>query len=254
MFTPQKRFNARAVAIVAAIFAAAVATGFAATGLAVALAAGFSAPLYVGAQEDGARAPRAAPKEILSVAEARARGAGATVSVEGSVTVPSGAFKSGTSDEGFAMQDASGGLYVRTAANLGLRLGRQVRVIGQLVDSSGQLVLAPTDARGVTARGRGGNIRAESVSTGRIGEATEGRLVQANGTITKPVANDPPYGYRVFIDDGSGEVQAFVYVSTGIDVSDLRPGRRVRVTGFSGQYNDHYEIIPRFQTDIRTGR
>jgi DNA/RNA endonuclease YhcR with UshA esterase domain len=135
-----------------------------------------------------------------------------------------------------------------------LRVRQQVRVIGVLADSSGQLILVPTDARSVHARGRGTNIRAESVPTGRVNETTEGRLVQVTGTITKPIGNDLPYGYRVFINDGSGEIQAFVYVSTGIDVSGLRPGQRVGVTGFSGQYNDHYEIIPRFQTDIRRSR
>ncbi|HEY0082913.1 MAG TPA: hypothetical protein VGB61_09005 [Pyrinomonadaceae bacterium] len=210
----------------------------------------------VAAQESARRAPSsAAPEEVITVAVARARSAGAAVTVEGSVSVPSGAFKSGTSDEGFALQDASGGLYVRTTANLGLRLGQRVRVSGLLADSSGQLILVTGGARGVAALGaRGMKVHAEIAPTGRINEATEGRLVQVAGTITKPVGNDLPYGYRVFIDDGSGEVQAFVYASAGVDVSDLQPGRRVSVTGFSGQYNDHYEILPRFRSDIRRSR
>lgn len=197
------------------------------------------------------RAASAAP-EVVSIAEARAMSAGALVTVDGSVSVPSGAFKSGTSDEGFAIQDRSGGLYVRTDANLGLRLHQQVRVTGQLADSNGLLILVPAGASGVRALGgRRMKIEAESVSTRLVGETTEGRLVQVAGTITKPVANDLPYGYRLFIDDGSGEVQAFVYASTGVDVRSLKPGQRVGVTGFSGQYRDHYEIIPRFQSDIR---
>ncbi|MCA1566285.1 MAG: hypothetical protein LC803_11735 [Acidobacteria bacterium] len=235
MFKPQQRFTARVVTL--------------------ALAAAFATLIAVAAQKNAGRAARLllAP-EVVSIAAARSLPPGATVTVDGSVTVPSGAFKSGTSDEGFAMQDGGGGIYVRTAANLGLRVGRRVRVNGRLADSNGQLVLAPSRASDVRPRGRGTNIRAESVSTGRIDEATEGRLVQVTATITKPVVNDLPYGYRVFIDDGSGEVQAFVYVSTGIDVSGLHPGRRIGVTGFSGQYNDHYEIIPRFRSDIRRTR
>ncbi|HEY1404490.1 MAG TPA: hypothetical protein VGB05_10215, partial [Pyrinomonadaceae bacterium] len=131
---------------------------------------------------------------------------------------------------------------------------QQVRVTGRLADSSGQLILVPARASNVRARGRGMNIRAQPVSTGRISEATEGRLVQVSGRITKAVGNDLPYGHRVFINDGSGEVQAFVYASTGIDVSDLQPGQRIEVTGFGGQYDDHYEIIPRFRSDIRRTR
>ncbi len=189
--------------------------------------------------------------EVISAARARALPPGTLVTLEGTVTVPSGAFKSGTSDEGFALQDGSGGFYVRTATNLALRAGQRVRVTGRLADSSGQLNIVPAEARDVQVRGRGTNIRAETCPTGRINEATEGRLVRVAGKVTKPVGNDLPYGYRIFIDDGSGEVQAFVYASTGIDVRRLQPGQRVAVTGFGGQYNEHYEVIPRFQTDIR---
>lgn len=222
--------------------------------LAAAVAVACVALLTVAAQ-NASRAPAAAvTPALVSIGEARALPLGTLVTVEGSVTVPSGAFKSGTSDEGFAIQDVSGGLYVRTDANPGLNVRRRVRVTGRLADSNGQLIIVTTDASDVRPRGRGANIRAESVSTGRINEATEGRLVQVTGTITKPVVDDLPYGYRIFLDDGSGEVQAFAYVSTGIDVSNLQPGQRIRVTGFSGQYNDHYEVIPRFRSDIRRSR
>ncbi|HLL71354.1 MAG TPA: hypothetical protein VK363_07975 [Pyrinomonadaceae bacterium] len=222
---------------------------FTAPVLAAVMAIGCAALLAVAAQKAN-HAPRVVP-EVISIGEARKMSAGAPVTVEGSVTVPSGAFKSGTHDEGFAIQDRSGGFYVRMAANLGLRVGQQVRVSGLLADRFGELVLDPIDAHNVKARGRGTKVRAEAVSTGRVGEATEGRLARITGTITKPVGNDLPYGHRIFINDGSGEVQAFVYASTRINVSNLQPGQRVSVTGFSAQYNDHYEIIPRAQTDIR---
>jgi uncharacterized protein YdeI (BOF family) len=219
---------------------------------ACALAVGLSA-LIVAAAPDVNRVAAVAP-EVISIAKARALAAGASVTVEGSVTAPSGAFKSGTSDEGFAIQDKSGGIYVSTAQNLCIGLRQHVRVTGRLKDSYGLLALVPAVASDVKARGRGAKIQAESVATGRVGEASEGRLAQVTGTITKPVGNDLPYGYRLFIDDGSGEVQAFVYTSTSIDVSGFKPGQRIVVVGFSGQYNDHYEIIPRFQTDIRRMR
>ena len=194
----------------------------------------------------------AAP-QVVSIAEARTRPPGTLVTVDGFVTVPSGAFKSSASDQGFAIQDRSGGIYISTAANLGLGLRRQVRVTGQLVDRFGLLVIMPTGgASGVKAhRPHGRKIAAPLISTGQISEATEGRLVQITGTIKRPIGNDLPYGYRLFINDGSGEIQAFVYASTGINLSGLEPGQRVAVTGFSGQYNDHYEIAPRFPSDIR---
>jgi DNA/RNA endonuclease YhcR with UshA esterase domain len=89
------------------------------------------------------------------------------------------------------------------------------------------------------------------VSISAVGEATEGKLVRITGTITQPIINDLPFGFIIFIDDGSGEVHSFVSASTGIDVSGLSPGQTVEVTGFSGQFADHYEVDPRRQADIK---
>jgi uncharacterized protein YdeI (BOF family) len=191
-----------------------------------------------------------APPQVIPMAEARRLPLGTTVTVAGSVTVPAGAFQSGTFDAGFALQDPTGGIYVSLERNLGLQLRQQVRVTGRLAESFGLLILKPADLRDVKVDRCGPKVAPERVATGEVNEATEGRLVQIVGTITQPVGDDLPYGYRVFVDDGSGAVQVFVYASTGIDVSDLQPGQQVRVTGFSGQFADHYELNPRQPADI----
>lgn len=217
------------------------------------LAAGFVALLAVAAASHAGRAHASPARDkTIPIAAARALPLGTVVMVEGVVSVSSGAFRSNGSDEGFAIQDGSGGIYVRTIPNLGLGgTAKRVRVRGQLADNYGQLILVPGDVRDVKVLGRALSVRAEPVSTGRINEATEGRLVRVTGTITKPIGDDLPHGHRVFIDDGSGEVQVYVYASTGFPVDRLQPGQRVGVTGFSGQYNDHYEVMPRLRSDIR---
>ena len=63
--------------------------------------------------------------------------------------------------------------------------------------------------------------------------------------------SDLPYGYKLSVDDGSGSVPVFVNVQTGIDVSSLKPGQKVRVIGFSSQFGTHYEIDPRWPLDVR---
>ena len=75
--------------------------------------------------------------------------------------------------------------------------------------------------------------------------------VTITGTITQPIINDLPFGFIVFINDGSGEIHAFVAASTGIDVSGLSPGQTIEVTGFSGQFASDFEVDPRNQDDIR---
>jgi len=193
--------------------------------------------------------PSAPAANVISIAEARGLPLGTVVTIDGSVTVPSGAFSSSTFDQGFAIQDHTGGIYVSTPDNLGFGLRQQVRVTGELADSFGLLVLINvTDTK---AHGSGPKVQPLPVATGAVGEATEGKLVRIKGTITQPVFDDSPFGFIIFIDDGSGEVHSFVCASTAIDVSGLSPGQTVEVTGFSGQFADSYEVDPRTQADIK---
>ena len=218
--------------------------------LAVAVAAGLASTSVAGQHAN--RAPASpAPNNLMPIAAARTLPPGTVVTVEGAVSVAPGRFSSTTNDDGFAIQDESGGIYVSIVASPGLRGNRRVRVSGQLAENFGQLILVPARASDVKVLGTRGIIRPKRISTGQVNEASEGKIVQVAGTITKPVENDLPYGYRVFINDGSGEIQAFVHRTTGIRVSSLRPGQRISVTGFSGQYEDHYEVMPRTLSDIR---
>jgi uncharacterized protein YdeI (BOF family) len=192
--------------------------------------------------------------EVMSIAGARRQPLGTLVTIEGSVTVPSGAFKSSIDNEGFALQDGSGGIYVSLKANMGIRVGQRVRVEGKLGESMGLLLVLPQSAAAIRARGAGARVKVESVASGQINEATEGRLVRVAGMITRAVVSDLPYGYRVFLNDGTGEAQVYVSASTGIDPSSLQPGQRLSATGFSGQYKDHYEVSPRFASDMGARR
>lgn len=192
----------------------------------------------------------ATPKTI-SIAEARSLPLGTVVTIDGVVTVPSGAFNSSTFDQGFAIQDRTGGIYVSTPDNLGFGLRQQVRVTGTLADTVLPGLLVLVDVTAVKAHGAGPKVRPLPVATGDVGEDTEGQLVTITGTITQPVIDDLPFGFIIFIDDGSGEVHSFVCASTGIDVSGLSPGQTVEITGFSGQFANDFEVDPRTQADIR---
>ncbi|HEX8494005.1 MAG TPA: hypothetical protein VF658_14260 [Pyrinomonadaceae bacterium] len=190
--------------------------------------------------------------KVMLIADARRLPLGTIVTIEGSVTVASGAFKASVADEGFAIQDKSGGIYVSMSTGLGLLVRQRVRLTGKLAESLGLLVIVPVDAQAIEVRGqRGSEVKPENVLTGKIGETTEGRLVKVKGMMTREVVSDLPYGFRLFLNDGSGEIQVFVSASTKIDLSKLQMGQRLSVTGFSGQYKDHYEVSPRSQADIR---
>jgi hypothetical protein len=187
----------------------------------------------------------------IEIGAARSQPLGTVVTVEGSVTVPSGLFSSGGSlDQGFAIQDETGGIYVSVPTNLGLTLRQRVLVTGQLADSNGFLILVPASTGDVEVRGRGRRVKPIWLRTGSVGLANQGLLVRVVGVITQPVAPDPPFGSQVVVDDGSGSVRIFVNTSTGIDVSGLAPGQLLSVTGLSDEFNTP-EIDPRFQSDLR---
>lgn len=187
----------------------------------------------------------------ISIAEARSLPLGTVVTIDGAVTVPSGAFSSSTFDQGFAIQDRTAGIYVSTPDNLGFAPRQQVRVTGTLADTVLPGLLVLVDVTAVKAHGAGPKVAPLSVGTGDVGEATEGSLVRITATITQPVINDLPFGFIIFVNDGSGEVHIFVCASTGIDVSGLSPGQTIEVTGFSGEFAGSFEIDPRFQSDIK---
>jgi hypothetical protein len=185
----------------------------------------------------------------VEIGAARQLPLGTVVTVEGSVTVPSGAFSSSSFDEGFAIQDHTGGIYVSVPDNLGFEPRRQVRVTGQLADSSGLLILV--NVTDIKPEGRGPKVQPLPVTTGAVGESTEGKLLKVRATITQPIVNDLPFGFIIVINDGSGQVNSFVCASTGIDVSGLHQGQTIEVTGFSGEFDPNFEVDPRFQDDIK---
>ncbi|MGH8700069.1 MAG: hypothetical protein ACREVR_02680, partial [Burkholderiales bacterium] len=70
----------------------------------------------------------AANAVTLSIADARDEPLGTIVTVQGTVTVPTAAFTSSTFDRGFAIQDATAGIYVSTTFDPGLNLLQRARV------------------------------------------------------------------------------------------------------------------------------
>jgi len=93
--------------------------------------------------------------KTISIGAARSLPLGTVVTIDGVVTVPSGAFSSSTFDQGFAIQDSTGGIYVSTAANLGFELRQQVRVTGTLADTVLPGLLVLVDVTEVKDHGAG---------------------------------------------------------------------------------------------------
>jgi hypothetical protein len=194
----------------------------------------------------------APPVRPITIEEARSLALGTRVTIAGAVTTPSAVFASSFFDAGFAVQDRSAGIYVSLQTDLELQPNDHVQVTGVLADSFGLLILLPDTAEDVQVCAHGRHVSPKHLTTAAVGERSEGLLVSVTGVIVGAPQDDLPYGYKFVVDDGSGPLQIFVNLETEIDVGTLAAGQRVHVTGFSSQFDDHYEIDPRGPSDVRT--
>lgn len=186
------------------------------------------------------------------ISEARARDNGTQVTVEGYVTVQPGGFASAMGNEGFALQDSTGGIYVKLAQKLDFGLGTHVRVKGTLNEESKLRILESEPASVEKLEGTQ-QVSPRDVTTGGVNESTEGLVVRVSGNVSQAFQDDSPYGYKLYVNDGSGEVQVFFHVSAGFDPNTLRAlpvGQHIQVTGFSAQYETTYEVAPRQPSDL----
>jgi hypothetical protein len=184
----------------------------------------------------------------LSPAEARRQPVGSVVTVRGHVVVASGVFASFRGDAGFVLGDARAGLYVVSSS--AFREGDGVEAQGRLREDHGLLVL---DASSVRVWGGRRVVRPLRLALGAVGEASEGRLVRVEGRLARTPVSDLPYGYKMFLADPQGrELQVFLPASVAPPTAAV--GTRLRVTGWSAQYDRVYEVVPRRAADLEAVR
>ena len=187
----------------------------------------------------------------ISIKEARALPIGSEATIQGTITVASGAFSSST-PFGYALQDHTGGIYVIDSIppmEGEFQLGEMVEVTGIIGETNMMLVLQESKA---SKKGEGNMIRAIDVQTGDVNQSTEGTVVHTSGIIDS-LSSDIPYGYKIFINDGSGLLNIFINASTELisDTLQWRISDSISVTGFSAQYDAEYEVEPRIREDLQ---
>jgi hypothetical protein len=187
-----------------------------------------------------------AGSHVESIFTARHRALGTTVTVRGTVSVPSNTF-----DAGFAVQQGAAGIYVLDAGGVARVLGDRVEVTGTLVDSSGLLAIDPAS---IVARGHGDVVEPRRRDTGDVGEATEGRLLELRGDMVGELFDDSPFGFILHIDDGSGPIQLFLFPGANIPTAGLHDGVSIRVVCFSNQFEATFECDPRGPQDFEIVR
>ena len=175
------------------------------------------------------------------IAGARRLAVGSQVTVRGLVTAPTGAFTAGQT---FAVQDASGGIYVYRQSGIGqaLAAGDDVCITGRLAAYHGLLELVPASPQQVIRLGSGPAPAPQSIAPEQVGEATAGRLVSVTGVVSRLGSSR----FRV------GAAAIFLEKLAGISTAGLRDGCPATVIGLSADY-DGPQIWPRWQADVVPG-
>jgi hypothetical protein len=184
----------------------------------------------------------AAPDHPERIEAARHRPLGTTVTVRGTVTVPTGAF-----DAGFAIQQGNAGIYVLDSLGAPRAIGEEIEVTGALVDSSGLLAIQPAS---IAARGHHEPIEPRHRKTGQIGESTEGELLKLHGRMVGDLIDDGEFGFKLDIDDGSGPIQIFLFPGAGISTAGLTAGVEIHAVCFSNQFEAIFECDPPTAADF----
>lgn len=192
--------------------------------------------------------PGTMPDATVSVATARALPDGASATIEG-VALTDSTFTEG----GGYVADASGGIAVLLSSGAFER-GARLRITGTVDDRFAQRTLRASGSD-VVSLGTGSDPASETVATGSVGEAFEGRLVRVAGTIAgAPTSLSAGLAYAV--DDGSGPTRVLVGSANGVDTTGWSSGAHVELVGVVGQRDSTgtgtsgYRVQPRDPADI----
>jgi lamin tail-like protein len=193
--------------------------------------------------------PTASPAQPpITIAEARVRPDGSSVTVEGT-SLSDSAFTEG----GGYLADSAAGIAVLLGDGSFAR-GQQLRVTGIVDDRFSQRTIR-ADAGGVEVIGPSADPASQASATGAIGEPLEGEVVEVAGIIAG-APTTLTTGIAVDLDDGSGPVRVLVGNATSIDTTGWTRGANLHLRGVVGQRDSGgtgtagYRVQPRDAADV----
>ncbi|MBN1233913.1 MAG: hypothetical protein JXA60_11210 [Candidatus Coatesbacteria bacterium] len=168
-----------------------------------------------------------------------------TVTIEGVITCPGGAFSNAT----FYIQDSTGGvLCYKSGGNFSDQaLGDRGSVTGVVTKYNEEIEISDAS---YTKSGSGNPPNPKSFTTGNANtSAAEGWLLRISGTVQD--AN--PDKFKFNLNDGSGEVQVYLEKGVNINWDIVKNGAKLTVIGIGSTYKTTHEVKPRYSTDVTEG-
>ncbi len=180
-----------------------------------------------------------------TIAEARAMGVGATVTVNGIVT------NGEELGDIRYIEDATAGIGIYEPAIMNsVERGDSITVTGELVDFYGLLEIQPVN--NLTTHNNGYSITPQLITPSEMGEDTEGELVRINNLIFDNGGGIFSSGTHGFVANGEAGV---IYIKNGSPlVGELIPVEEIGLIGISSQYTftgfGGYQLLPRDINDF----
>ncbi len=180
------------------------------------------------------------------------------MSIEGTVTMPTGALYAGGGNVKFYLEDETGGVQVWVPGGEGevaVAIGAKVRVFGDLTLYRGALELIVNDPADVEVTiGSAAAGAPPAATTMTVDEAKnrpeyQGMLGQIEGQVIR--VDEFSYSYEIDILDEAGDViLLYVDKQTNINVEAIEPGQFYKVTGVIEIYDTEQQMYPRVQSDF----
>lgn len=181
----------------------------------------------------------------ITIAEARAKTAGTTVTVEGVVTTEPGAF----GGQSFYLQDETGGLYVFQSTS-GFHAGDKVKVTAATALYNSEFEL--TDI--VTIEKTGTADIPAPVEATTVTDNNQGQLIQLKDVTVENIVSATPVGSFEFDAVAADGTSTHVRVDTRTGVTEssfpYAAGDKINVTGVAAIFKDVYQLKPRNLNDF----
>jgi hypothetical protein len=182
---------------------------------------------------------------------------GAELTIEGTVTMQTGALYAGTGNVKFYLQDETGGVQVWVPEGEGevsTRIGQRVRAHGKLELYRGALELitnTPLDVEILANSVENPPTPPLEVSINEAiqNTALQGRLVSVEGLVARN--EEFNYSFEIDLIDEDGEIlPLYVDKQTMINVETIETGDLYHITGILEMYEPDHQLYPRIQSDF----
>lgn len=181
----------------------------------------------------------------ITVAEARTKAAGTTVTIEGVVTTEPGAF----GGQAFYLQDETAGIYVFQHTS-GFHAGDKVKVTAATTIYNSEFEL--TDIVAIEKTGTASVPAPIEVTA--ITDANQGQLVQLKNVTIENIISATPVGSFEFDAVTADGTSTHIRVDTRTGVTETSfpyaAGDKIDITGVSAIFKDVYQLKPRSLNDF----